>query len=67
MKQEIRVFDYAKEITAALPKGALLTTKNGEKVNSMTIGWGMLGIFVVIGVIMVITIALNKITENNEE
>ena len=43
MKQEIRVFDYAKEITAALPKGVLLTTKNGEKVNSMTIGWGMLG------------------------
>ncbi len=31
------------------------------------IGWGMLGIFVVIGIIMVITIALNKITENNEE
>ena len=43
MKQEIKVFDYANEITGALRNGVLLTTKNGEKVNSMTIGWGMLG------------------------
>lgn len=45
MKQEIRVFDYAKEIADALGRGVLLTTKNGEKVNSMTIGWGSLGLF----------------------
>lgn len=43
MKQSIEVFDYANEITGALKKGVLLTTKNGEKINSMTIGWGMLG------------------------
>ena len=28
MKQEIEVFDYAKEIVSAIPKGVLLTTKN---------------------------------------
>ena len=44
MKQEIEVFDYAKEIVSAIPKGVLLTTKNGDKVNSMTIGWGTLGV-----------------------
>ena len=31
------------------------------------IGWGMLGIFVVIGVILLITVILNKATENSEE
>lgn len=44
MKQEIPVFDYAKEITQALPKGVLLTTRVQDKVNSMTIGWGTLGV-----------------------
>lgn len=44
MKQEIEVFDYAKEIVSAIPKGVLLTTKNGNKVNTMTIGWGTLGV-----------------------
>ena len=44
MKQEIEVFDYAKEIVSAIPKGVLLTTKNGDKVNTMTIGWGPLGV-----------------------
>lgn len=44
MKREINVFDYAKEITSALQGGVLLTTKNGEKVNCMTIGWGSLGV-----------------------
>ena len=44
MKQEIEVFDYAKEITSAIGKGILLTTKYGDKTNSMTIGWGTLGI-----------------------
>lgn len=43
MQQDINVFDYAKEITSALNDGVLLTTKNGDKINSMTIGWGMLG------------------------
>ena len=44
MKQAIQVFDYAKEITQALPKGVLLTTRVRDKVNSMTIGWGTLGV-----------------------
>ena len=44
MKKEINVFDYAKEITGAIGNEILLTTKNGDKINSMTIGWGTLGI-----------------------
>ena len=44
MKREINPFDYAGEICKAMPKGILLTTKAGEKVNTMTIGWGTLGI-----------------------
>jgi len=44
MKKEIEVFDYAKEITSAIGKGILLTTKSGEKVNTMAIGWGTLGV-----------------------
>ena len=44
MKRQINPFDYAGDICKALPKGILLTTKRGEEVNSMTIGWGTLGI-----------------------
>ena len=44
MKQDIEVFDHAKEIVSAIPKGVLLTTKNGDKVDMMTIGWGALGV-----------------------
>lgn len=44
MKREINPFDYAGEICKALPKGILLTTKNGDKVNSMAIGWGTIGV-----------------------
>ena len=42
MKEKIDVNEYAGVITAALPKGILLNT-NGEKFNSMVIGWGALG------------------------
>lgn len=38
--------DYGKYIEKAmeqLPKGAFLTTENGGKVNTMTIGWGSFG------------------------
>lgn len=38
MKKYIDVFDYAKEILQAIPKGALLTTKAHGKVNTMAIG-----------------------------
>ena len=44
MKKEINALDYASEITNQLIKGILLTTKADGKVNSMTIGWGMIGI-----------------------
>ena len=44
MKKFIDIFDYAGTICKAMSKGILLTTKVGEKVNTMTIGWGMLGI-----------------------
>lgn len=43
MKEAIQVFDYAEQITKAFQKGILLNT-NGEKFNSMVIGWGHLGI-----------------------
>lgn len=44
MKKHIDAFDYAGQITKALPKGVLLTTKCGDNVNTMTIGWGKIGI-----------------------
>lgn len=44
MKKEIEVFDYASEIIKAVNGGVLLTTKADDKVNSMTISWGTLGI-----------------------
>ncbi len=42
MKKTVNAFDYSAQIMKALPKGALLTTKAGDKVNAMTIGWGSL-------------------------
>lgn len=44
MNKKIDVFDYAGTICKALPKGALLTTRSGDRVNTMTIGWGSIGI-----------------------
>ena len=44
MKNQVNTFDYASEICKAMSKGILLTTKAGEKVNTMTIGWGHIGI-----------------------
>ncbi len=44
MNEKINAFDYANVILHTLGKGALLTTKAGDTVNSMTIGWGTLGI-----------------------
>ena len=44
MKKEINAFDYAGKILTEVGKAALLTTKSGNKVNTMTIGWGTLGI-----------------------
>lgn len=43
MKKKIDLFDYSEAIMKAVKNGVLLTT-NGDKVNSMTISWGALGI-----------------------
>ncbi len=44
MKKHINVWDYSGRINEATGKGILLTTKADGKVNTMTIGWGTLGI-----------------------
>ena len=44
MKKTVNAFDYAGTICEALKKGILLTTKTDDMVNTMTIGWGHIGI-----------------------
>lgn len=44
MKKSIDVFEYAGHICTSMKKGILLTTASGEKINTMTIGWGKIGI-----------------------
>ena len=44
MKKVIDAFDYAGDICKAMKKGILLTTKAEGLVNTMTIGWGTMGI-----------------------
>ena len=44
MKRKVEIADYAGRIMEQTPKGILLTTKADGKVNTMTIGWGFLGI-----------------------
>lgn len=44
MKKYIDAFAYAGHICMAMKKGVLLTTKSGDRVNTMTIGWGKIGI-----------------------
>lgn len=44
MRKEINLFDHTNEIIKEMQEGALLTTKCDGKVNTMAIGWGMLGI-----------------------
>ena len=43
MKEKINVYDYAEVINRAIGKGVLLNS-NGDKFNSMVIGWGHLGV-----------------------
>ena len=43
MRENINVFDYSEHIIKALGRGVLLNT-NGDKFNSMVIGWGHLGV-----------------------
>ena len=42
-RKKIEIDDYAGAMMDALKKGAFMTTKDGEKVNSMVIGWGHIG------------------------
>lgn len=44
IKRKIDVCDCAGNIIRALQPGVLLTTKVGDKINSMTIGWGTIGV-----------------------
>ena len=44
MKRKINVWDYAGEIIEKTGQGVLLTTKADDRVNTMTIGWGTIGI-----------------------
>lgn len=44
MKRKINVWDRAGEIMEKIGDGILLTTKVDAQVNTMTIGWGMLGV-----------------------
>lgn len=45
MKREIDIFDNIKTIVNAMPgPGILVTTKAGDQVDAMTIGWGSVGI-----------------------
>ena len=43
MKTEINVYEYMNTIVADMKKGVLLTTKCGDKVNTMSISWGQIG------------------------
>ena len=43
-KRKIDFCEYAGTIIRAMQQGTLLTTKVGDKVNSMAIGWGTIGI-----------------------
>ncbi|NPD31861.1 flavin reductase family protein [Eggerthellaceae bacterium zg-997] len=42
-KRPIEPFEHASQIAQAVPHGVLLTSKAGDEVNSMVIGWGHLG------------------------
>lgn len=44
MKRIVNVFDYAGHICKAMSPGVLITAKQGEQVNPMTIGWGAIGV-----------------------
>ena len=44
MKEAIEPLAAASHLLQALPGGILLTTRSGQRINTMTIAWGMLGI-----------------------
>ena len=42
--KEISFEEYAPQVLQALPKGAFLTVRNAGRDNTMTIGWGSIGV-----------------------
>ncbi len=44
MNKNIDIYDYVNVMLKALKNGVLLTTKSDDKVNSMAISWGQIGI-----------------------
>ena len=44
IREKIDVMNYANDIVKAFRSGVLLTTKTDEKVNTMVIGWGGIGV-----------------------
>lgn len=43
MIKDVKYYQYLPELLEQLPKGAFLTVKAGDKLNTMTIGWGNVG------------------------
>ncbi len=43
MKRDISFYQYSDKMLDQLRKGAFLTVKSGDKINTMTIGWGNIG------------------------
>lgn len=43
MTKQIPYEHYASQFLTQLPRGAFLTVKAGERINTMTIGWGSIG------------------------
>lgn len=44
MKEPIEPLAAASHVLEALSGGVLLTTRSGDRINTMTIGWGMMGV-----------------------
>lgn len=42
--QKVNITEYLPQIMSELPQGILVNTKNGNKTDTMTIGWGQFGI-----------------------
>ncbi|ACV64644.1 flavin reductase domain protein FMN-binding [Desulfofarcimen acetoxidans DSM 771] len=43
MKKDVKYNEHTKELFEQLPKGAFLTVKHEDKIDTMTIGWGTVG------------------------
>jgi len=43
MPHKLEYEDYSEQFLKQLPRGAFLTVKEGDRLNTMTIGWGSIG------------------------